>query len=128
MNRFLVVFSDGRPSVSLKSMFQVETFLKNSVPDAKDAGVYELKHNAIRNGWTFCSPHTQSKTVTRTARSKPVNGEKPLKKSRWSSAETKLAIDLWNKGKSAPEIGVVLNRSPRSVYQKLSRYRSSLTR
>lgn len=130
MNRFLVVFPDGRPSVSLKSMYQVKTFLKNSVPDAKDAAVYELKHNVIRNGWTFCSPRTQSKPVGKVQRKPGAvgNNKKSTGYNKWTSAELRLAIDMWNKGATGTEIGVAVNRHPKSVYSKLAKYRSSLTR
>lgn len=125
MNRFLIVFPDGRPPVGVKSLYQAGIYLKNSVPDVSEAAVYELRHNAVRNAWSMEPPRAKPVVKPRSAAKKP---PKNRVTGRWSAADARLAIDMWNKGKTAPEIGATLNRTPRSVYQKLRSYHSSLTR
>lgn len=124
--RYFVVFTDGRESVGFNSIHQIERYLNTSVPDAIKAFIYEQSVSAVRNRWSM-KPTKRSGNVTPKASSKQ-EGSPKRKIVKWTQRDLVNAVELWNKGATGAQIGKAINRSPRAVYAKLSKYSGNLLR
>lgn len=115
MNKFLIVFEDGRAPVGLNTVHQVNTYLKNSVPDVSKVSIYQHALNAVRNRWNFESSGDNSFFV-------PENGKPVKHNSRWTEKETLRALALRKKGITAKEIGESLGRTAAAVTARINNY------
>ena len=123
--RFFIVFPDGRESIGLHSMHQVKVCLERSVPDAKQAIVYERTYDAIRDGWSLQRSSKRSSSVAK--KSVTLQKRTPSKKDSviyktWTQPEIRKHIDLWNRGVSVRDISKETGRTVSAIYAKLNKY------
>lgn len=112
MNKFLLVFNDGRNSVGLKTEHQVRTYLQRSVPDVSRVALYQLSGEAVRDAWTLPITKTSPKEIALA----------PRKNMPWTEKETLKALTMRKRGVPCAVIAQELGRTLSAVYSRIHAY------